>query len=112
MPATTMVADDFCNAGCVLGEEITDWRALDLEAIQGVMTINGDDVRIGHGRDVLGHPLEALSYVANHLARYGKTAKAGEIIMLGSLVKTAWMDAGDAATGTIKGLGQVSLSFV
>lgn len=112
MPAITLIADDFCNAGCILGEEVTDWRALDLEAIEGTMTVNGTDVRIGHGRDVLGHPLEALAYVANHLNSCGKTARAGEIVMLGSLVKTAWLDAGDTATGEITGLGTVSLSFV
>jgi len=117
MPAITLIADDFCNAGCVLGDEVTDWQSLDLEAIEGTMTVTpgagGDgDVRVGHGRDVLGHPLEALAYVANHLAKCGKTAKAGEIVMLGSLVKTAWLDAGDAATGEIAGLGKVSLSFI
>jgi 2-keto-4-pentenoate hydratase len=116
MPASTLIADDFCNAGCILGAEVADWRALDLEAIEGVMTVNASDgasdVRSGRGRDVLGHPLEALAYVANHLNACGKTARAGEIVMLGSLVKTAWLDAGDSAAGEIKGLGKVSLSFV
>ena len=112
MPATTLAADDFCNAGCVLGDEIADWQSLDLEAIEGHMTVNGDDAGTGHGRDVLGHPLEALAYVANHLGKHGKTLKAGEIVMLGSLVKTAWLDAGDSAIGEIKGLGKVSLAFV
>jgi len=112
IPAITLVADDFCNAGCVLGDEVTDWQSLDLEAIEGTMVVNGADVSVGHGRDVLGHPLEALAYVANHLGRHGKTLKAGEIVMLGSLVKTAWLDAGDSATGEIKGLGKVSLAFV
>jgi 2-keto-4-pentenoate hydratase len=115
MPAITLAADDFCNAGCVLGDEVTDWQNLDLEAIEGTMIVSGSSpdsgTRIGHGRDVLGHPLEALAYVANHLGKHGKTLKAGEIVMLGSLVKTAWLDAGDSATGEIKGLGKVSLSF-
>ena len=116
MPAITLIADDFCNSGCVLGDENPDWRDLDLEAIEGTMTVTTfggeSEVRVGHGRDVLGHPLEALAYVANHLNSCGKTPKAGEIIMLGSLVKTAWLDAGDKATGEIAGLGGVSLSFV
>jgi 2-keto-4-pentenoate hydratase len=111
MPAITLVADDFCNAGCVLGDEVADWQSLDLEAIEGHMTVNGKDAGTGHGRDVLGHPLEALAFVANLLGKHGKTLKAGEIVMLGSLVKTAWLDKGDKAEGEIKGLGKVSLDF-
>ena len=112
MPAITLVADEFCNAGCVLGDEVTDWQSLDLEAIEGTMVVNGTEISVGHGRDVLGHPLEALAFVANTMGGYGKTLKAGEFIMLGSLVKTAWLDAGESATGEIKGLGSVSLAFV
>jgi 2-keto-4-pentenoate hydratase len=111
MPAITLVADDFCNAGCVLGDEVNDWQNLDLEAIEGTMVVNGKDTSVGHGRDVLGHPLEALAFVANTMGGYGKTLKAGEFIMLGSLVKTAWLDKGESATGEIKGLGKVSLCF-
>ncbi|MBT3789868.1 MAG: hypothetical protein HN725_11835 [Alphaproteobacteria bacterium] len=112
MPAITLVADDFCNAGCVLGDEVTDWQKLDLEAIEGTMVVNGSETSVGYGRDVLGHPLEALAFVANTLGGHGKTLKAGEIVMLGSLVKTAWLDKGESATGEIKGLGKVSLAFV
>ena len=112
MAAITLAADDFCNAGCVLGDEVTDWQSLDLEAIEGTMIVNGSETSVGHGRDVLGHPLEALAYVANHLGKHGKTLKAGEIVMLGSLVKTAWLDKGDRAEGEIRGLGKVSLAFV
>ena len=108
----TLVADDFCNAGCVLGDEVTDWQKLDLEAIEGTMVVNGSETSVGYGRDVLGHPLEALAFVANTLGGHGKTLKAGEIVMLGSLVKTAWLDKGESATGEIKGLGKVSLAFV
>ncbi|MBT3700493.1 MAG: sulfate adenylyltransferase [Alphaproteobacteria bacterium] len=111
MPAITLVADDFCNAGCVLGDEVNDWQNLDLEAIEGTMVVNGTETSVGHGRDVLGHPLEALAFVANTMGGYGKTLKAGEFIMLGSLVKTAWLDKGESATGEIKGLGRVSLAF-
>ncbi len=112
MPAITLIADDFCNAGCVLGDEVTDWRDLDLEAIEGRMSVNGEEPSVGHGRDVLGHPLEALAFVANHMAANGLTLKAGEFVMLGSLVKTRWLDKGDSATAEIDGLGKVSVSFV
>ena len=37
-------------------------------AQQGIARINGLIVGQGHGRDVMGHPFEALAWVANHLA--------------------------------------------
>ena len=40
----TLIADDFFNAGCVLGAPVTGWRELDLADLRGRMTINGVEV--------------------------------------------------------------------
>ena len=37
------------------------------------MRINGEVVGEGYGRDVLGHPLDALAWLASTLATQGKT---------------------------------------
>ena len=68
----TLIADDFFNAGCVLGDPVESWRELDLAAVQGRMTINGGEVGRGRGGDILGHPLKALAWLANALAARGR----------------------------------------
>jgi len=88
--APTLVADDFFAAGCVLGKQVLRSAAPDL----------------------LGHPHNALAWLANHLAADGNSLRAGEIVLTGSLVKTAWLKAGDAVRMELEGLGKVEVKFV
>ena len=107
----TLIADDFFHAGCVLGPAVSDWRDIDLESVSGRMAINGDVVGTGVGADILGHPLNALAWLANsHRARH-YDLKAGSIVMLGSVVKTVWVAAGDVVDIEIEGLGKARATF-
>ncbi len=76
------------------------------------MAINGAVAGRGHGRDILGHPLEALAGLANSLAARGRALRAGEFVLLGSLVATKWMQRGDEAAIEIEGLGRAAARFV
>jgi 2-keto-4-pentenoate hydratase len=107
----TLVADDFFNAACVLGAPVEDWRALDLAGLRGRMTINGREVGIGKGGDILGHPLEALAWLANARAGRGRDLRAAEFVLLGSVVETRWVEAGDLVEAEIEGLGRASATF-
>ncbi len=109
--APTLIADDFFDAGCVLGAPVGDWRALDLPSAAGSMTINGVEVGRGHGGDIMGHPLAALAWLADSLAGRGRTLAAGEFVLLGSVVETKWVAAGDAVAIEIEGLGQARARF-
>jgi 2-keto-4-pentenoate hydratase len=107
----TLVADDFFNAACVLGAPVEAWRELDLAAIRGRMTINDAEVGAGSGGDILGHPLEALAWLANALAARGRQLQAGEFVLLGSVVETRWVEAGDLVEVALEGLGGASARF-
>lgn len=109
--APTLVADDFFAAGCVLGQSVPRPAAPDLLSVIGRAVINGVEVGQGSGADVLGHPHHALAWLANHLASRGKTLRAGEIVLTGSLVKTIWLTAGDHVAMELAGLGNVEASF-
>ncbi len=77
----------------------------------GRAIINGKEAGQGTGADVLGHPHNALAWLANHLAAEGKGLHAGQIVLTGSLVKTVWLNAGDSVTMELSGLGNVSVTF-
>ncbi|MEX2617625.1 MAG: fumarylacetoacetate hydrolase family protein [Alphaproteobacteria bacterium] len=111
MDAPSLIADDFFSAGCVLGPACRDWRSLDLAACAAFMTVNGRDAGRGTGAMVLGHPLEALVWLAGALAEQGRSLKAGDIVMTGSMVETRWLEAGDWVDVTIEGLGVAAVSF-
>ena len=80
-----VAADNAWNAGVVLGPERADWQILDLGNPHGAMTINSEPAGEGYGRDVLGHPLDALAWLANTLAGRGKELKSGMLVMTGSI---------------------------
>ena len=105
----TGIADNAWNAGCVLGPKVADWRGLDLEDLRGRMAINGAVVAEGRGRDVLGHPFEALAWLANHMCGRGATLRAGDIVLTGSVVPTRWPGPGDEVRVTFDGLGEAVL---
>ena len=111
MGAPTLIADDFFAAGCVLGEPVSRTTAPDLLAVTGRAVINGKKAGEGTGADVLGHPHNALAWLANHLAAEGKGLHAGQIVLTGSLVKTIWLRAGDKVVMELSGLGKVSVTF-
>jgi 2-keto-4-pentenoate hydratase len=109
--APTLVADDFFAAGCVLGKAVARTKAPDLLEVAGRAIINGTEAGRGTGADVLGHPHNALAWLANHLAEQGKGLHAGQIVLTGSLVKTVWLNAGDKVVMELDGLGTVTASF-
>jgi 2-keto-4-pentenoate hydratase len=111
LDAPTLIADDFFNAGCVLGAPIESWRELDLAGLRGHMAINGVEVGTGKGGDILGHPLAALAWLANALAGRGRQLNAGEFVLLGSVVETRWVQAGDRVEIEIEGLGTARAKF-
>ncbi len=109
--APTLVADDFFAAGCVLGKPVKRLVAPDLSKVTGRAIINNKETCRGIGADVLGHPHNALAWLANHLAGERKGLHAGQIVLTGSLVKTVWLNAGDNVAMALDGLGRVEASF-
>jgi 2-oxo-3-hexenedioate decarboxylase/2-keto-4-pentenoate hydratase len=107
----TLIADDFFNAGCVLGAPIAAWQTLDLAALAGRMAINGRMVGTGRGGDILGHPLDALAWLAGRLHDRGRCLRAGEFVLLGSVVQTQWVVPGDLVEIELAGLGRASARF-
>ena len=111
MALPTLIADDFFHAALVLGPRIVDWRKLDLGRLHGITRVNGGEVGTGIGADVLGHPLDALIWLADHRAGRGLGLRAGDIVSLGSLTETHWLAPGDEAEIEIESLGMVRIGY-
>jgi 2-keto-4-pentenoate hydratase len=109
--APTLIADDFFAAGCVLGKPVSRYAAPDIAAVAARAVVNGKEVGRGTGADVLGHPHNALAWLANHLAAEGKGLHAGQIVLTGSLIKTVWLKPGDRVVMELQGLGRVEVKF-
>ena len=109
-PAISGIVGNISCAGAVVGPEVSDWQSIDLAASRGTMSINGEQVGEGLGSDVMGHPLEALVWLANNLAVRGESMPAGALVITGSIIPPTPLKAGDVATISIEGLGAAQIT--
>ena len=107
----SFIADNAWNAGVVLGAPLGAWHQLDLASIEGVLVVNDQETARGNGRDVMGNPLHALTWLANSMAERGHDLEANRLIMTGSIVATRFVAAGDRLSFTLKGVGEVSVTI-
>ncbi|MFY9317275.1 MAG: fumarylacetoacetate hydrolase family protein [Burkholderiales bacterium] len=107
--ALMLAADNGWNEGAVLGKPVKDWKSIDLAALKGSAFINGEKAGEGHGRDVMGHPLDALAWLANNLAGRGLGLWRGDVVITGSLVTSKFPKAGDRIRWEAGELGAVEL---
>lgn len=105
-----LIADNCWNEGAVLGEPVRGWRSLDLGQLLGVATINGARVGEGRGEAAMGHPLEAVAWIANHLASLGRGLLRGEVVITGSVITTKNAKAGDRIEFALGELGNAQLA--
>jgi len=109
LDAFTLVAQNAWNGGVVLGAPVTEWRGVDLETSTTRCWINDAPGGQGKTGDALGHPLEAVAWLANLLNRRGRMIHRGMIVMTGSSITTKFPAPGDRVRFAIDGLGEVAL---
>jgi len=93
----------------VLGAPVADWKGLDLASLRGVATINGKPVGEGVGAAAMGHPLDAVAWVANHLAAHGRGLVFRDVVITGSMITSKFVQPGDVVRFSVEGLGEVEL---
>jgi 2-keto-4-pentenoate hydratase len=95
----------------VLGPDVTEWRRLDLAALRGRIAINGETKGAGIGADAMGHPFNAVAWLATNLAGRGEGLRAGQVVLTGSIVRSEAVGRGDQVTIALDGLGEVYARF-
>jgi 2-keto-4-pentenoate hydratase len=107
-----ITADNAFNGGLVAGRPFEVWQQLDLGSHAVTLSIDGAVKGAGTGALVLGHPLLALTWLANELSRRGSGLRAGELIAAGTCTGLHFAAAGSTVVadfGTL--LGQVTIAF-
>ncbi len=102
------------NASCgvfVLGNQLVSPRGLDLSLVGMALEKNGELVATGAGAASLGHPVNAMVWLANKLGSLGIPLKAGEVILSGSLAALVPVKAGDSLHMSLGGLGSCTVRF-
>jgi 2-keto-4-pentenoate hydratase len=79
----------------------------DLTTIEARVSVNGEPIATGTGDAVLGNPLNSIVWLASKLGAYGRSLRAGEIIMTGSFTRQFPIAPGDTIETVFSGLGAV-----
>jgi 2-keto-4-pentenoate hydratase len=107
----SIVADNGAHGALVLGRPVPDWRSRDLAAHRVALSLDGMPIAEGRGAAVLGHPLAALAWLANHLSARGLALAAGEVVTTGTMTNFNRAPADTPVVADFGDMGEVRLVF-
>lgn len=110
LPAAWYVyADGFASGRYIHGPPLDDWRSRLAQGVDVALQCNGSYIGEGSSRDVMGHPLRAVHWLANRLRACRVPMRAGEVISSGSCNILAAARAGQRYVAEFAGVGHVVL---
>ena len=107
----TLLADQMYHCAAVIGDRHgVDWRALDIGALRGRISLDDGTADEGVSTDLLGHPLNGLAWLAGspEVAAFGGL-KAGQVVMLGSVTPPVWLTGPATVTVTFPPLPTITV---
>jgi 2-keto-4-pentenoate hydratase len=104
-----MLADNAQQRSVILGDPVVLTPAPRLDEVEARVELNGAVVATGVGAAVLDHPLNSVAWLARKLGEYGRSLRAGELVMTGSLVRQFPLAPGDRARASFSGIGTVEV---
>lgn len=105
------IADNASSGLYVLGEKIKKLSDIDIKQIGMALYKNNELQNTGVGAAALGNPAKCVAWLANKLADYDITLKAGEVILSGALSAAIDAKPGDHFYAKFAQLGEVRVSF-
>jgi 2-keto-4-pentenoate hydratase len=105
------VADNASSGLLVVGGSLRKLAGLDLRLTGVVVTRNGDLADTGAGAAVLGNPARCVAWLANKLASFGASLRAGDVILPGAVHRMITVTPGDVFRAEFAYLGAVTARF-
>lgn len=109
--AATFASDNNFNAAIVLGGPVSAWRDLDLSNLRARTLIDGHEVASALSSQLMGHPLDALAWLANRYAELGRPLEAGHFVSLGTITPVQWIDRPCSVHIDIEDIGELEMSW-
>ena len=106
------VASSVIAKAIVIGSRLAPLSAFDVSSEEVVYQHNGEVVGTYTAAEVMGNPLNALAWLANHLAARGLTLEPGDVVMSGAISKMLRPKVGDTIRADFAHLGSVSVLVV
>ena len=105
------LADNAQQKTIILGDPVS-LGDLRLENVAATIRINDTTVATGMGDAVLGNPLNSVIWLARKLPEFGRTIRAGDLIMSGSFTRQFAIEPGDSIHADFAGIGDVRAAML
>ena len=106
------VADNIQQRAFVTGAAVAyDPDRLDLAAVALDLSLDGVHQERAYGREVMGHPVRSIAWLANKLSEFGLGLKAGQRIMSGSFTRQYPVETALEAVAEFAPVGTVRVRF-
>lgn len=111
LPLALLIADNCMADRLLVGDKIADqW---DTRFADMGMTLHGPGANIvlGSTAAVMGNPLDAVTWLANHLAGRGMSLRQGQLVSSGSCTGATLVKPGDRVTADLAGVASATIEF-
>ena len=95
----------------MFSDNVVRAEEVDLAGEEVTLLRNGEAVGTGTGAAVLGHPAEAVAWLANTLAKFDELLRAGQVVLPGAMCASVFAEAGDTFEARFTRLGSVTITF-
>ena len=102
-----LVADNSGHAGIILGPFIKPVIDFDLRYESVIISKNGHHQASACGSEVMDNPINAVIWLVNKLAQFGRELGAGSIVSTGSLTRVIPLEPGDVVNVSFVNLGDI-----
>jgi 2-keto-4-pentenoate hydratase len=109
--AADFIANSVIARAIVLGSPVMPLRGFDLALEEVVYEHNGEVVGTYTAAEVMGNPLNALAWLANHLGTRGLALHPGDVVMSGAISKMLRPKVDDTIRASFSRLGSVGIKI-
>lgn len=106
-----IVADNGAHGCWIRGAAVRDWSGIDLMALPVSLAVDGEVHATGAGRNVDGGPFGVAAWLANALAKRGRSLRAGDYVTTGTAAAPVPVAAGETVRADFGPLGVVELTI-
>lgn len=108
----SLIADFAGNAHWIPGPMTADFASLDLDAATVAFSLDGEKKAEGKGANVDDGPFGATAWLANALAKMGRSLRAGDVITTGTAIAPVpFAGDGKTAVADFGALGKVEVTI-
>ena len=83
-----------------------------LDDLRGAIVLGDEGQYVADPLELVGDPVAALAHLATHLAAFGETVRAGDVLITGSIVPALPVSPGQRLEYRLEPLGELDLRFV